>query len=128
MRPTSLLTPLAAVVLGALTQASMAPASPVTAAAPPAAAMFRPVALQGMAENPGCAQTAPLFRSMMPSRVAWRPAGQNNATDAPEEELASEDLAAEPEPAMHQALHLCAVERFNPRRPFSGASKAVWHL
>jgi hypothetical protein len=121
MHPTSLLSPLAAVVIGALTQASMTPASPAPAASVQQVALLRPVTLQGMAETPGCAQSAPLFRSVMPSRIAWHAAGDKAPADAAPAE-------AEPEPAMHQALHLCVVETFNPRRAFSGASKAVYRL
>jgi len=113
--------PLMAAGLLLVTTASMTPASPALSPSP--APAFQRVALGDNSDaGPTCAESSPLFRSFMPSRVAyWPTAGQS----APEPQAEAEDP---PAPAMHQALHLCAVERFDPRRPFSGANKAVYHL
>jgi len=118
MRPT-LMFPLMAAGLLAIGTATMTPASPALRSGP--APAFQRVSLEtDLAAAPGCADIAPLFRSYMPSRVAWRPAAAPQAG----EDAAPDGLA----PAMHQAMHLCAVERFDPRRPFSGARSAVYHL
>ncbi|MXP64850.1 hypothetical protein E0493_15970 [Roseomonas sp. M0104] len=120
MRPTLVL-PLMAAGLVAAATASLTPASLAPGSSP--AAAFQRVALESdAAAGPTCAESSPLFRSFMPSRVAyWPTAGQ----PAPAPQAEAEDF---PAPAMHQALQLCAVERFNPRRPFSGANKAVYRL
>ncbi|MFC4167551.1 hypothetical protein [Teichococcus aestuarii] len=76
---------------------------------------------QGLAAAPGCAESAPLFRSNMPRFVRWQPAAAEAGEAVPE---AAEEIP----PAMHQALHLCVVEKFQPRRPFGGASKALYRL
>lgn len=104
----------------------MTPASPA-----PRPAGFQPVSLnQGLATAPGCAETAPLFRSNMPSRIAYSPVAEQRTGEQREAARGQAEAEAEepPAPAMHQALHLCVVERFDPRKPFSGARSAVYHL
>lgn len=120
---------------------------------------------QGMAAAPGCAQSAPLFRSHMPRLVAWQPgapaawklqnvaqvkgrpegptgrqgrpqagrqqaerqqAGRAQPGHQAEAEAQVEDPATAP--AMHQALHLCVVDRFSPSQPLGGASRALYRL
>ncbi|MFC3125011.1 hypothetical protein ACFOD4_08060 [Pseudoroseomonas globiformis] len=105
--------------------ASMAPASPASGLVPDGRpSLLRPAGLQhGLAEDPACSRMAPLFRSVMPQRVAW----QTVATPEADPEAAAE-AEVPPEPAMHQALHLCAVEKLDPKRPFSGAARAVYRL
>ena len=115
--------PLMAAGLLASGLASMTPASSAHRAAP-ASALQRVSLEPDLAAAPGCADIAPLFRSFMPSRVAYDPAGAPPAAQGQAPRAAPEDLA----PAMHQAMQLCAVERFDPRRPFSGARSAVYHL
>ncbi|MDJ0387641.1 hypothetical protein QMO56_05910 [Roseomonas sp. E05] len=111
--------PLMAAGLLAIGTASMTPASP----APRSGPAFQRVALEAnLAAPPGCAESAPLFRSYMPSRVAYRPAAADRKSAPPPDSLAEESLT----PAMHQAVQLCAVEKFDPARPFSGARKAVY--
>lgn len=86
---------------------------------------LKPAALgQGLPAAPGCAESAPLFRSHMPRLIGWRPVEAEMPQQAPEAAPEAEEV----QPAMHQALHLCVVERFQPQRPFGGASKALYRL
>jgi hypothetical protein len=102
------------------------------ATAPLSTPQLQRVALgQGLSGTPGCAESAPLFRSHMPRLVGWRPAGQHADQKAPQAMPEAEPEApeaAEVQPAMHQALHLCVVEKFTPRLPFGGASNALYRL
>ncbi|WP_200845175.1 hypothetical protein, partial [Roseomonas sp. 18066] len=107
----------------------------------------------GLAQAPGCSQSAPLFRSTMPRLVAWqgaplrgqavgqtkgRPEGPTDSQGRPLPGPGAQNGippalppgAADPAttPAMHQAVHLCLVERFSPRQPLGGASRAVYRL
>lgn len=116
MRRHLLLPLLAVVALGAAPQLPRTPTSPA-----PLPAGFQRVAVsEGVATAPGCAEDSPLFRSMMPDRISYRPASEKaEKGEAPEAE------AAPPEPAMRQALHLCVVETFDPRRPFGSLRRIV---
>lgn len=93
---------------------------------------FTPASAGGMASAPGCAQSAPLFRSAMPHFVSWQEAKAPKPDSTPQRAPGTAPGAApfiEPqEPAMHQALHLCVVDRFAPSRPLGGASRAVYRL
>ncbi|WP_419898359.1 hypothetical protein [Roseomonas sp. USHLN139] len=99
----------------------------------------------GLAQAPGCAQSAPLFRSHMPRLVAWqgqdRPLRQDatplRVSQAKGQPEGSTDRQGRPlpdaedpatTPAMHQAVHLCVVDRFSPQQPLGGASRAVYRL
>ncbi|PHK95083.1 hypothetical protein CR162_10050 [Pseudoroseomonas rhizosphaerae] len=81
-----------------------------------------------MPAAPGCAESAPLFRSHMPRLIGWRPVDTELPRAEPGLPPGPEAESGEVPPAMHQALHLCVVERFQPRRPFGGASKALYRL
>lgn len=100
----------------------------------PAGGSFTPASAGGMASAPGCAQSAPLFRSAMPRFVSWQEAKTPKPDSTPQRAPGTPPGAAPfteeaaQEPAMHQALHLCVVDRFAPSRPLGGASRAVYRL
>ncbi|MCQ4160949.1 hypothetical protein NON00_13525 [Roseomonas sp. GC11] len=120
--------------LFALAQLALAhPAASPMAVSPPVSlavsgqVLHRVALSQGLADAPGCAESAPLFRSAMPRLVGWQPVSgkqtvEGKATPSP--------APAPPAPAfaMHQALHLCVVDRFSPSRPLGGAARAVHRL
>lgn len=64
----------------------------------------------------------------MPSRISYRPSAGQPAGEAAPAEAEGTETGEPPAPAMHQAMHLCVVERFDPKKPFSGARSAVYHL
>lgn len=113
---------MAVVALGASISAPWT-AEPRSAAFP-AAGLQRVSLGQGMAEVTGCSDSAPLFRSHMPRLVGWEQEASKAPLALPAEDVETEEVP----PAMHQALHLCVVEKFQPQRPFNGASKALYRL
>lgn len=109
-----------------------APRATVPLPSPPLqrVALGQGVAGQELPPTPGCSEQAPLFRSYMPRLVGFKSARGPEPVppEDPAWSVAEEAAPEEPVPAMHQALHLCVVEQFQPGRPFTGASKAIYRL